>query len=290
MASSPSAANPMFSPPSISSSRAPAASPTSPRSFCAYFSDDFTFDPAAVTKFLKDSTTRDLLVELGGRYDSAPEFTEASAEQLLRAFAEEKGVKPGVLINGARVALTGQAVAPSLFAVMLALGRERVVRRLQSAASISAPSRERGGAAACLSASSPDPRSVHPTHAASIASGLPRLKQTGRACDIATGSSASASLRSRSQPSHAPSGWHARIRPSSPGRSFRHSFSPSYGSPTNACCASSANPRGSKASIAVASRDSTINGQDTATPASAFSIPNISTHATSIIFGDRQPV
>jgi glutamyl-tRNA synthetase len=107
--------------------------------FCAYFSDHFTFDPAAVTKFLKDSTTRDLLVELGGRYDSAPEFTEASAEQLLRAFADEKGVKSGVLINGARVALTGQAVAPSLFAVMLALGRERVVRRLQSAASISAP-------------------------------------------------------------------------------------------------------------------------------------------------------
>jgi glutamyl-tRNA synthetase len=92
-----------------------------------------------VTKVLKDSTTRDLLVELGGRYNSASEFTEASAEQLLRAFAEEKGVKPGVLINGARVALTGQAVAPSLFAVMLALGRERVVRRLQSASSITSP-------------------------------------------------------------------------------------------------------------------------------------------------------
>ena len=108
-------------------------------SFCAYFSDDYSFDPAAVTKFLKDSSTRDLLVELGGRYDAAPEFTEASTEQLLRAFAEEKGVKPGVLINGARVALTGQGVAPSLFAVMVALGHDRVVRRLQAAASISAP-------------------------------------------------------------------------------------------------------------------------------------------------------
>jgi glutamyl-tRNA synthetase len=92
-----------------------------------------------VTKFLKDSSTRDLLVELGGRYDAAPEFSEASTEQLLRAFAEEKGVKPGVLINGARVALTGQGVAPSLFVVMVALGRDRVVRRLYGAASISAP-------------------------------------------------------------------------------------------------------------------------------------------------------
>jgi glutamyl-tRNA synthetase len=47
-------------------------------------------------------------------------------------------VKPGVLINGARVALTGQAVAPSLFAVMLSLGRERVARRLEAAPSLRA--------------------------------------------------------------------------------------------------------------------------------------------------------
>jgi glutamyl-tRNA synthetase len=52
---------------------------------------------------------------------------------VLRGFAEEKGLKAGVLINGARVALTGQGVAPSLFAVMISLGRERVVERLRSA-------------------------------------------------------------------------------------------------------------------------------------------------------------
>jgi glutamyl-tRNA synthetase len=38
-----------------------------------------------------------------------------------------------VLINGSRVALTGQAVAPSLFAVMVALGQRRVVARLAAA-------------------------------------------------------------------------------------------------------------------------------------------------------------
>ena len=42
-------------------------------------------------------------------------------------------------IGAYAVALTGHAVAPSLFAVMLALGHERVVRRLQSASSITAP-------------------------------------------------------------------------------------------------------------------------------------------------------
>lgn len=105
--------------------------------FRAYFSDSFEYDPAAVTKFLKDDSVRALLVELGTRYASANEFTEASTEQLLRAFAEEKGVKAGALINGSRVALTGQAVAPSLFAVMVALGKDRVVARLSAATAIS---------------------------------------------------------------------------------------------------------------------------------------------------------
>ena len=107
--------------------------------FRAYFSDEFEHDPAAIAKFLKDGSTRDLLVALGDRYAAAAEFSEASSEATLRSFAEEKGLKPGVLINGARVALTGQGVAPSLFAVMMALGRERVVRRLRSASAIPAP-------------------------------------------------------------------------------------------------------------------------------------------------------
>ena len=64
------------------------------------------------------------------------EFTEASTEELLRAYATEKGIKAGALINGARVALTGQAVAPSLFAVMICLGQPTVVRRLEAAATL----------------------------------------------------------------------------------------------------------------------------------------------------------
>ena len=55
---------------------------------------------------------------------------------MLRDLAAEKNVKAGALINGARVALTGQAVAPSLFAVMVALGKERTVSRLQGSLSV----------------------------------------------------------------------------------------------------------------------------------------------------------
>ena len=113
--------------------------------FRAYFTDVYEFDTAAVTKFLKDPATAVLLVELGGRLNAEPEFTEASAEASLRGFAEERGVKAGVLINGARVALTGQGVAPSLFAVMAALGRERTVERLIAAPAIPVPVAQESG-------------------------------------------------------------------------------------------------------------------------------------------------
>jgi glutamyl-tRNA synthetase len=105
-------------------------------SFRAFFTDSFEADPAAVAKFLKEDAVRRLLVELGGRYaTSADGFTEAEAEKILRDFAAEKNLKAGTLINGARVALTGQGVAPSLFAVMVALGKEKTVERLKAAMS-----------------------------------------------------------------------------------------------------------------------------------------------------------
>jgi glutamyl-tRNA synthetase len=101
-------------------------------SFRAFFSDEFEPDPAAIEKFLKDADVRKLLVELSQRYAALPQFTEQETEQALRDFAAEKGVKAGALINGARVALTGQGVAPSLFAVMCAIGKTQTVSRLEN--------------------------------------------------------------------------------------------------------------------------------------------------------------
>jgi glutamyl-tRNA synthetase len=106
--------------------------------FRAFFTDSFQPDPAAVEKFLKENSVRQLLAELGGRYAaSADGFTEPEVEKILRDFAAEKNMKAGVLINGARVALTGQAVAPSLFAVMVALGKEKTVARLEASTDLS---------------------------------------------------------------------------------------------------------------------------------------------------------
>ncbi len=101
-------------------------------SFRAFFTDEFEPDGAAVAKFLKEEAVRKLLVELGDRYAGMQDFSQPETERVLRDFAAEKNVKAGALINGARVALTGQGVAPSLFAVMAALGKDRTVNRLKA--------------------------------------------------------------------------------------------------------------------------------------------------------------
>jgi glutamyl-tRNA synthetase len=103
-------------------------------SFRAFFTDEFAYDPEAEKKFWKDPALPALLDELAERLAKTEPFDLASTEQALRGLAEEKGVKAGLLINATRVALTGQAVAPSLFEVMLVLGRDRVVARLRRAA------------------------------------------------------------------------------------------------------------------------------------------------------------
>jgi glutamyl-tRNA synthetase len=92
--------------------------------------DGVEFDPAAVDKFLKDKRVLAHLRLLGDRLGSLQDFTHDNIETAIRGLAAELSVKPAALMNPARVALTGQAVAPGLFDVMLLLGREKTAARL----------------------------------------------------------------------------------------------------------------------------------------------------------------
>ena len=98
--------------------------------FRAYFSDDFEYDRSAAEKYLGDERLAGLLTKLRQRYAADAGFDLQSAEKRLREVASEAGVKAGVMINALRVALTGQGVAPGLFDVMIALGRNRTLERI----------------------------------------------------------------------------------------------------------------------------------------------------------------
>ncbi|HEX8721984.1 MAG TPA: glutamate--tRNA ligase [Pyrinomonadaceae bacterium] len=103
----------------------------------AYFADGFEYDEAAVRKNLKkDASLAELLPALAERVGAVEPWTAEAVEQALRAFADERGVKAGLLINASRTALTGQSVGPSMFDVFDVIGRERSAARLRSAASL----------------------------------------------------------------------------------------------------------------------------------------------------------
>ena len=57
-------------------------------------------------------------------------FDPPTLEAALRALADERGIKAGVLIHATRVAVTGQAVSPGIFEVLALVGRDRALRRL----------------------------------------------------------------------------------------------------------------------------------------------------------------
>jgi glutamyl-tRNA synthetase len=101
----------------------------------AYFSDDYPFDPEAVEKnILKHQGLREWLPILADRIQAVETFTAEGAEQVIRDMAEELGIKAGILINGIRTAVTGLAVGPGLFDVLIAVGQNSVVERLRKAA------------------------------------------------------------------------------------------------------------------------------------------------------------
>ncbi len=98
-----------------------------------FFSDDFSYDPAAVAKFWKDPTVPSLLGKLAGALEALAEWNHDACDKALRDIAAAENVKAGLLINAARVAMVGQAVAPPLFDSMVAIGKAAVVARIRRA-------------------------------------------------------------------------------------------------------------------------------------------------------------
>jgi glutamyl-tRNA synthetase len=81
-----------------------------------------------------DEVHRAALAELGPRLATQEPWEEAALEATCRGFAEARGMKFAGLAQALRAALTGSTVSPGLFEVMVVLGREEVVGRLEDAA------------------------------------------------------------------------------------------------------------------------------------------------------------
>jgi glutamyl-tRNA synthetase len=94
-----------------------------------YFNDEPPFDVDAAKKFLTP--------EIAGHLDAIADalitlddYSKEGIEAFLRKVADERDIKLKTIAQPLRIALTGKTVSPGLDDVMLTLGKERVVARI----------------------------------------------------------------------------------------------------------------------------------------------------------------
>jgi glutamyl-tRNA synthetase len=97
-----------------------------------YFTEDVEYDHKAASRFLSPEV-KGMMQEIRSRIAEEPRLTGERLEIIFAAFLEEKQIKLGAIAQPLRVALTGSSVSPGLFEVMEVLGKEAVLRRIDTA-------------------------------------------------------------------------------------------------------------------------------------------------------------
>jgi glutamyl-tRNA synthetase len=101
-----------------------------------YLRDAIDYDPDAEAKQWKDRpATAVILRQAGDALAPIASWESAAMEEALRSLAERMGLgeKAGKIFQPLRVALTGLGVSPGIFDVLLMLGRERSLARIERA-------------------------------------------------------------------------------------------------------------------------------------------------------------
>jgi glutamyl-tRNA synthetase len=101
-----------------------------------YFRDKITYDADAVAKTWKDrAATADILAQTRRALEATTPWETAPMEESLRVLAEQLGFgeKAGKVFQPLRVALTGLMASPGIFDVLLMLGRDRSLSRIDDA-------------------------------------------------------------------------------------------------------------------------------------------------------------
>ena len=99
-----------------------------------FFEDDVQYQEPAVEEFLKRDHVADDLSALRERLAAVQSFEAPAIEQTTRQLVSDRGRNPKDIFHPVRVAVTGRSVSPGLFETMALIGKARVLRRLEHAA------------------------------------------------------------------------------------------------------------------------------------------------------------
>jgi len=103
------------------------------RQAAPYFGDTVELDPDAVAKQWKDPVISELLGDARDALAATSDWTAGPLEEALRGVADRRGLGAGKLFQPLRVALTGSSVSPGIFDVLMLLGRDRSLARIDAA-------------------------------------------------------------------------------------------------------------------------------------------------------------
>jgi len=98
-----------------------------------FFVDKIDIEPQAFESVLDKGGVPDILQTLKEKLSSLKCWDEESIENVVRGVASSLQIKGGQIIHPTRVALSGKKIGPGLFEIMVVLGKERTIRRLEEA-------------------------------------------------------------------------------------------------------------------------------------------------------------
>jgi glutamyl-tRNA synthetase len=99
-----------------------------------YFPVEITYDPDVVAKhWTNREEVSVLLSDVATTLESAVEWDASTLEAKLREFADARGTTGGKVFQPLRVALTGLAVSPGIFDVLVFMGRNLALKRVRDA-------------------------------------------------------------------------------------------------------------------------------------------------------------
>ena len=103
-----------------------------------FFTDEFAYEPKAEKKWWggsaeKREKTREILTNLGQILAGVPSFDVETVEAAIWQYTDENNIKRVAAMQALRIALTGTSFGPSLFDIVVLLGRDEVLKRIPKA-------------------------------------------------------------------------------------------------------------------------------------------------------------
>ena len=103
-----------------------------------FFTDAFEYEPKAVKKWWGNSAekrerTRQILTNISQILKEIPTFDIETIEAAIWKYTDEKDIKRVAAMQALRIALTGASFGPSLFDIVVLLGKNEVLKRIPKA-------------------------------------------------------------------------------------------------------------------------------------------------------------